>query len=400
MLNKLQTYLLYGNRFCGLEHTSKGEGESIIVSVVKQSKKELNQEFTFELNSIKDVSEKLTKNQHTFLVINNQNVLSKITHSEQSDAQKLVYKSFPNINIEDFYFEVLSENQIHFISICRKDYVDAIIQEYSKQKVLITSISLGNSIISTIKSFIKEQDIFTSNALVSIEDGYIKSIDKTLTENKFYEINGLRVSNCEVLSFSGAIQSVLKNNYTTANLAVKHHVLLNEFKQVRFFSQFLKFSGVFILGILLINFLFFNHYFNEVNELQEVTSINESAKQRIIVLNESVSKKQKLANDLLKSNGSRSSFYVNSIMNSLPETIQLSDYEYQPLIKRIKLEKPITLDAKVITVSGRSNDSKLFSNWIVELEEINWINKVDIINYGLALNLVPDFEIRINLVND
>ncbi|WP_456442524.1 hypothetical protein [Psychroserpens sp.] len=400
MLNRFWTYLLYGNRFCGIEHTSKNEDEYIVVSTVKQSKNELNQEFNLELKHIKDVSEKLSKNQHAFLVINNEKVLSKSLQSNQSDPQKLVYNSFPNINIEDFYFEVLSEKNNHFVSICRKDYVDSLIKDYSVHNILITSISLGNSIISTIKSFIKEQDVFTSNALVTIEDGNVISIDKTLVEEKFYDLNGLRVSNAEILSFSGAIQSVVKNNSTISNLDVKHHVLQNEFKQTRFFSQFLKFSGFFILGILLVNFLFFNHYFNEVNNLREITTINESTKQRILVLNESVSKKQKLAEDLLKSNGSRSSFYVNAIINSLPETILLSEYDYQPVIKRIKLDKPVILDTKIIIASGESSDSELFSIWITKLEEMDWVKKVDIVNYGITSNSIPDFEIKISLDND
>jgi len=397
MLNRFWTYLLFGNRFCGLEHSSSGEEESIIVSLVKHSKKELNREFAYELKSIKEVFVKLAKNQHAYLIVNNEKVLSKTTHSNEKDIQKLVYKSFPNINLDDFYFEVLSDNNIHFISICRKDYLDLLIKNYLQQNIHITNISLGNNIISTIKTFIKEQEVFTSNSLINIEKKQIISIDKTLINKEFYDINSLRVSSTEVLSFSAAIQSILKNNNTATNLKEKHHVLLNEFKQTRFFNQFLKFSGIFILGVLLANFLLFNNYFNKVNDLQEITSINESAKQRLLVLDESVSKKQKLADDLLKSNGSRSSFYVNTIINKLPETILLLEYDYQPLIKRIKPSKPIILDSRVIKVSGRSSDSEIFSTWIANLEQIDWVNKVDIINYGLSLNRFPDFEIKIIL---
>ncbi|WP_323787698.1 hypothetical protein [Psychroserpens sp.] len=400
MLNRFSTYLLYGNHFCGIEHTSSGEGEFIFVSVIKQSKKELNQEFNFELQSIKDVSEKFKKNQHAHLIINNEKVISKSLQSNQNEAQKLVYKSFPNINIEDFYFEVLSENNNHFISICRKDYVNTLIQKYLEHNTFITSISLGNNIFSTIKSFIKEQNVFTSNALIKLKEGQIITINKTIVENKYYEINGLRVSNTEILSFSASIQSILKNNATTTNFEIKHSVLLNEFKQTRFFSQYLKFTGLFILGMLLVNFLLFNHYFNEVNHLQQITAVNKSTKQKILILDESVSKKQKLADDLLRSNGSKSSFYVNTIMNSLPETILLSEYDYQPLLKRVKPDKPIVLDTKAIMVSGRSSDSELFSTWIARLEQIDWVKKVDIISYGLSSNHLPDFEIKITLSND
>ncbi len=397
MLSKLWTYLQYGNRLCGIEHTSI-ENESIIVSLVKQSKKELHQEETLIVSSIEDVSEKLSKNRHAFLVINSDKVLSKTLTSEQKDAIKLVYKAFPNINIEHFYYEVLSEKRTHFISICRKDYVKSLVEEYLQSKIFITNVSLGNSLISTLKSFIDSKEVFSSNALIKIKDDSIISIDKTQSNNnKFYDVNGLRVSCAEILSFSAAIQSFLKKNSTVSNLEVMHNNLLNNFKQTRFFNQFLKFSGIFILGILLVNFLFFNHYFNKVNDLQEITSVNESVRQKILVLDQSVSKKQKLVDDLLKISSSRSSFYVSTIVSSMPETLLLLEYNYQPLLKRIKPDKPIVLDANTIIVSGRSRDSELFSTWISKLEDVDWIEKVDIINYGLSSNRVSDFEIKITL---
>ena len=397
MLDRISTYLLYGNRYCGLEHTSIDGNDSIVVSIVKQSKKELNQELSYECVSINKVSEKITKNQHAHLIVNNEKVLSKTVQSSEKNPQRLAYKSFPNIKLDDFYLEVLSENDIHFVTICRKDYVDGLIKEYLQNNIYIINVSLGNNIISTVKSFINEGQVFTSNALIKIEKDNIILIDKTETEKKFYDINGLRVLNTELLSLSAAIQSVLKNNSTYTNLELKHDALTNDFKQTRFFNQFLKFSGMFILGLLLINFIFFNQYFNKVNDLQEITSINELAKQRILDLNKAVSNKQKLADDLLKSNGSKSSFYANSIIDGLSESILLSEYNYQPLLKRIKPDKPILLDSQIIMVSGTSSDSELFSSWIAELEKIDWVKKVDINSYGIDKNGFDDFQIKISL---
>jgi hypothetical protein len=400
MLDKLWTYLLFGNRFCGIEHTSL-ENDSILVTLVKKSKKELNQEFSFKPQSIKEVCEKLSKNQHCSLVINNDKVLSKSLSSDQKDPIKLVNKAFANINIEDFYYEVLSEKNTHFISICRKDYMQTLVKKYLKHNIFITDISLGNSLISALKPFISTSEVLSSNARINLEDGSIVSIDKTQNgANEFYDINGIRVSNTEILSFSAAIQPILKNKSTLTNLRSRSEALLNDFKQARLFSQFLKFFGIFILVLLLINFLFFNHYFNKVNDLQEITRINESAKQKILLLDKSVSKKEKLVGDLLKNSDSKSSLYVSSTVNSLPETILLMELNYQPLIKRIKPDKPIVLDSSTILVSGRSNESKLFSNWIADLEEFDWVKKVDIINYGLDSNLSSDFQIKITLAND
>ncbi|SFJ00627.1 PilN domain-containing protein [Olleya namhaensis] len=401
MINKVLSYLQYGNRFCGIEHTTKNGNDIIISTILKHSKKELDIETAFEANTIEEASQIIKKNQHAFLIINNDKVLSKQIESEQKDALKLVYKAFPNINIDDFLYEVFSQKNTHFISLCRKSYVQKIIEDYKKNNIFIISVSIGNSVISVIKSFIKTNEIYSSNSKILIEDKLITKIEKNDDlANQSYSLNGLSVSNTCLLSFSGALNSILKIDVTETNFNVNKELLLGSFKQHRFFQQFLKFAGLFLLLGLLINFLVFNHYFNSVNELTQISAVNQSTKSKIVTLNEAVSKKQKMVDDLLKSNGSRSSFYVNEIIHSLPKSIMLSEYNYQPLVKRIKTEKEIKIEGDIIKISGTSNDSKLFSNWISQLEKNNWVVKINIEDYGATSNSNSDFTIKIEIHND
>jgi hypothetical protein len=400
MLNNFWKYLLYRKHFCGIEHTSKSSIEPIIISILKKSKKELNLDATYKVKSIEEVSKKLSKNQSAILIVNDKNTLSKTIENDQNDPQKLVYKAFPNINLEDFYFEVVSETKSSFISICRKRYVDELITTYSNKKINIIDFSLGNSLVSTIKSFVNEEHIRTSNAIIKIKNQQIAEIDKANFQPEVYNINGLKVFNQELLSFSGALQKVLNSDITITNYKDISDSLLTKFKHIQFFNQFLKFSGLLILAVLLINFYFFNHYFNQVNELRQISQINESTKQQIVALDESVTKKQKMVNDLLKSSGSKTSYFVNVIMHSLPETLLISEFNYQPLIKRVKTDKPIELNEDTIMMSGSSSDSNLFSKWINQLEQFPWIRKIEILNYGVASGRFSDFEIKISVRND
>ncbi len=401
MLNKIKSYLLFGNRFSGIEHTFKNGSDSIIVSVLKESKNEIDLDSTFEIETLEVLSTKLKKSQHACLIINNEKVLTKQIESEQKEALKLVYKAFPNIKIDDFYFEILSEKNNHFVSLCRKDYVDELINNYAKLKLYIISISFGNSSVSTLKPFIKSNAIYSSNSKIIVKDNYIidiQKIENDLTHN--YELNGLTVSNENLLSFSGALNNILKVNATVTNYETKKNEALNNYKQVSFFKQFLKFAGLFLLVGLLINFLVFSYYFNKVNELNQISEINQSTKNRIIKLNESVSKKQKMVDDLLKSNGSKSSFFVNEIIQSLPNSIILSETNYQPLEKRIKPDKEIELNINKIRVSGISNNSELFSIWISQLEQKTWIEKINIESYGSESKSNSDFSINIKLSDE
>ena len=44
-------------------------------------------------------------------------LLSKQIKTKQLEEDQLVYKAFPNINLNDFYYEIVTQNTSHFISI-------------------------------------------------------------------------------------------------------------------------------------------------------------------------------------------------------------------------------------------------------------------------------------------
>lgn len=127
-----------------------------------------------------------------------------------------------------------------------------------------------------------------------------------------------------------------------------------------------------LLGILLINFFLFNHYYSAVNELQQTSQIN-------------------------KSSSSKSSFYVNAIIESLPTTILLSELNYQPLLKRIKAEKAIENEVNTILISGASTRSVSFSKWITSLEFFDWTRSVEILSYKDISKSTSDFSIKLKI---
>ena len=134
--------------------------------------------------------------------------------------------------------------------------------------------------------------------------------------------------------------------------------------------------------------------------MQQTSQINQTTKLKIIELNESVSKSQKMVEDMLKGNSSKSSFYINTIVQSLPNSILLSELNYQPVLKRIKAEQPINVDSNSILLSGESNNSDMFSKWLTDLENIKWINKVEILSYEDFSKSSSKFSLKLGVIND
>jgi hypothetical protein len=400
MLSGIKTYLEFGSLFCGIEHSSQNSKDIIFTMLLKKRNKTLDVEHTFQETSIETHFSMLPKKQHFCLIINNDQVLTKKIDSSEVNSLKVVYNAFPNINLDDFYYEVLIQEKNQFVSICRKTYIEDLVNNYTQFGLSVIYITLGNSIISGISDFLKSQCLVTTNAKLVFEDQAISVIEKReIEETQSYNINGLEITNNYILSFSGALNTLMNHFNPSTNLDELISSQRNNFKQSRFFNVFLRFGLVFILTILLSNFFFFNYYYNEVETLQQTSQVNQTTKEKIIELNERVTKSQKMVDDMLKGRSSESSSYVNAVVQSLPKSILLSELNYQPLTKRIKKELPIMTDNNMLLISGESNDKVEFSKWLVDLGHFNWVKKVDIINYGDS-KFNSLFSIKISINND
>lgn len=401
MLKRLQTYLEYGNRFCGIEQTALYGEDIHYVTVLKKSKKQLNIQSTFHVTSLDALHTKLEKKQHVFLIINNDQVLTKRIESTQTEIQKLVYTAFPNINLEDFLCEIYTQEHSQFVSICRKTYVEKLISQYKNIGISIINIALGNSAIASISGFIGSETFFTSNASLLIKNKTIEQIKKLDHIAPIdYNINGLLVNNTQVLSLSGALDPLLHGFQPITNFDDLKGTLKKEHVQSRTFSLFLKTGLTAILSVLLINFFVFNYYFNKVNTLKQTSQINQTTKQNLLKLNKEVSKSQKMVEDMLKGSSSKSSFYANTIIQSLPQSVLLTAFNYQPILKRIKKEQHITINTNTILISGASNNSAQFSIWLADLETVKWIQQVDILNYEDTSKSKSNFGIKLTIVDE
>ena len=398
MIEQLTAYLKFGNRFYSVEHTQLNGKECFYGVVLKKKKKQLDLETSFEANSLDDLKTHISKGKAISLVINTNAVLTKQVKGKTNESLKLVYMAFPNIKVEDFYFETLSHGDHHFVSICRKAYVDELLNSYNSKGFTIIDFTLGNLISATFTSFIDVEELQTSNANITIKDQHIIKITPHNSEiESTYNINGLDIKNVQLLSFASALSSIINDQTIQSSFDATKKELSTIYNQKQFASQFLKIGLSVLFAVLLINFLFFNHYYNEVNTLKETAQVLESSKNKMIHLNEKVQKTEKMVTDVLKSSSSKSSFYVNAIINDLPEHILLKTLNYQPVLKRIKEDKAIENQKNTIIISGQTYQRILFSQWITQLEGKSWVNSVHILNFEDTSSASSSFTIQLQM---
>ena len=388
MRNRL---LKYGSSFCAIEHANDAV---FLLIQLKKKKKELVILQEEKRTSLKSLFEVIGKQKHVFLTINNEQVISKQIDFVHTDEERVVKAAFPNIVLQDFYFDVYQNDVISLVSICRKEVLDKIVQEYKEKGISVIDFSLGNIGIKSLMPFLDEERINTSNATVNIEGGKIQTIEKNEGISQSYQINGLEANNESVLSLAGVI-----SYYSELNKEKKpsQKRLEKEYEQKRFFNLGIQVALGFLFTVLLINFLVFSSYRSEVGILKTELELNETYKKQLTSLNDVVSKKKKLVESITSASSSRIIWYVDQISKTVPNTLLLKEMNYQPIIGSIKEKKPIQFKTNLIEVQGVLKNDVDFNQWIAVLEGLKWIEKVSNVNYRIGKSKQTTFDFVIQI---
>ncbi|WP_420553532.1 hypothetical protein [Tenacibaculum aiptasiae] len=398
-MNKLKQRLFYENSYCTIEHFISDNSEKINVLSVSKKKNEL---VITDRNQYKTPEEVLTSfktQKHSYLVINNQQVLSKKVNIVDEDERLVVRNTFPNIVLDDFYYEMYSNKESTFIAICRKNYVDELIKKYQKLKISIIGFSLGNLLVQQLLPFY-ERSLYTSNAYVTINNKQIEEINKIEVQEETYSINDLNIANNEVLGLAGVLSVFFDKSIFQKGLEEQNSRLLKDFTSKKLFDISLKAGLGFLFVILLINFVLFSSYNSKVNELNEHVVLNKTQKEFLLRLKKEIAQKEKVVKSLETASLSNVSRYLDIIAQEIPNTILLKELKYQPIKSQVKKDKPILADEKNILVKGITKSNEDFLTLVSNLKKNDWIENITIIKYGKEKTANSLFELLIHIADE
>lgn len=387
MIRKL---VKYGVNYCAVEHADNGQ---FFFLKLKRKKKELvlsNQGEAADFNAL--VSE-IQGQKHIFLVINNEQVLTKKVANTNTTEERLVKATFPNIALSEFYYKVYTNDQHAFIAISRKDYINDIIEQYQSEKISVVDFSLGSLSLERLTALIDHDQINASNAQVTLDEHGIANIEKQVVQEEDYTINELTISNRQILSLAGIIDYYTGGASETST----QKQLQQEYVQKQFFNLGFKFVLGFLFVALLVNFLVFSSYQSKELAYSAELQVNEAKKKELTGLKDLVFRKRKLVESISSSSNSKVAWYFNEISASVPSSILLGNMVFQPLNGTMKENKRVRFKDKTIEVSGVSIYDKDFTKWIATLEKKTWIDEVGIVNYGRGKKTRSSFDLIITV---
>ena len=336
-----------------------------------------------------------------FLVYNTASVITKSTAVGSTlENRAAVENLFPGLNFDNFYYQIARLKNTSFISVCKQTELDNLIQKLKELKINLVGISLGPSSLSSILGYLKEDLIYTHTDKITLTDAQDTSISISKTSESVptrYHLNGLEVTNADMLSFGGVVHFLTADKEVDSNYGDMVETLKSSFVTNRTFTLLLRMGILLVLGILLVNFLVFNHYFEATERIRTNLALDSENKKNLTLLRDRVEEKEKKVDAILSFSNSKASFYLDRLAASIPQSILLTALQYQPLSVPIQAAKPIVLQGNTILVLGSSANSEDFSTWITQLETMDWVDKVETMDYDYRNNTSSEFKVHINI---
>lgn len=398
MLNTILSYFTEGFTYAALEICEVNGEECYYLLEVKKSKTEIIITKKSTLSHLEELSKAIQKDIPLFLSVNTSQILTKkIPITGNTNPEATVNTAFPNLDLSNFYYEIIQLSENPIVTIAKKEYVDAILKKINEIKIPLIRFSLGMNSMGNIASYIDEDRILGSNFQLTIQENLITDLKfLSKSEEHQYELNGLSVDNTHLIPFANIV-GYLNQNSNVNNFNSLCDAYIWEYKNSRIFTTVLKSSLIFFIGLLLVNFFFFTHYHTTVENLSTVIEANSSQKNSLNTLNASVTKKQHRLEVLNAFTNSKSTYYLDELANKVPNNILLNEIKYQPLLKPVRDSKPIELEERTILVSGISYDGNEFSLWLEKLENQEWISLVKTLDYDYVSKETSHFVIKIEL---
>jgi Tfp pilus assembly protein PilN len=392
-------HIILGNQFIGIEIFSFEDEEGVALLKIEKKKKELLISEWEKRSNIAEINKKIARDIPVFLIVNNKIVIQKTFEGTEPNDLKLLYRLFPNIKIDEFYYEIWRQDNQIAVVMARKTEIEKIVADFTVLDITFYGISLGITSLSSIIPFTTNTILSTNTQKISWGETADFLVAKEKVSIEKFEINGLQVQSSYLMAFAAALRTYFNTSNNSGNIVAYNATVANDFLQKSFFSKSIKLMIVVLLSILLLNFFAFNYYFKKANLSESNMASSKDLVEKIKVLKIHLAGKEKKLKNLNADYSAKISFYINETTKHLPQSMLLSGLIYQPLEKEIKEDEKIIVTPQTIVITGKTLNNKDFTNWIEALERYTWMDKVTITHFGKNETDESVFTVKLKLEN-
>jgi hypothetical protein len=392
MLETLKNKILHINKALGLEIVLLPDGSFLINAIIlnlEKNKLIKQNEFDF-LKKYDDLAQKAGLNLPLSLTVTGKGVLIKKVAIDDLTTNPIELL-LPAANPDDFYFEVSKYQDFAFVTIIRKETLDGIVENLIKKGFKILDVSLGITNFQNIMPFFNFEDnstVVCGSYSVKIKDLQVLDISSIETNESEptgieYNIGDQYVRSSGIIPFASAT-GLLANGIETG-MAISQPMISKErenYKYFKFFKAALIALLVGVFAILLINFIFYNYYFEKNKDLQTAQLVTREQMGKTSLMAEQLNKKEQFLTNSGWDSPSRLSFLADKIGAMVPLDIQLTEMKIYPVAVNDFFDNTaVSFKRDTIVVNGTCGDPSELSEFTSNLRNTSVFNTITIQNY-------------------
>jgi hypothetical protein len=398
-----KSYLSKSN-VCGVEcvFSEAGISYNYLILTVKKNKVEILKKG----NSINEQEIlKIAKKNNAPLVINaiGKGIILKaisLSESESSDINQLVKQYLPTINNSDFYVQFYkNDNSTGFLSICRKDQINELVQLFSNQKQIPVALYIGPLAINALAPLNKQLNfLYSSLYQLELTNGFTQKINSVDTDVlKINSIDGITIPPQELISFASAFAYLTQQiPFDSPNDEIMD-LSSNHLQKLKLNVLIFALIG-FIFFVSALNSVLFFQKFDEHHQLEVELNLYESKNAQITQLLESYQKKKTLIEQAGMFDNKKLSLFADKIGSSLPDEILLRELNFNPETGETEADSLIDFKKNELIIKGNCDKSLILNEWINVLKSQSFIKSVNLQNFIFnSESHIPNFTLEIEI---
>lgn len=338
-----------------------------------------------------DLAKKLNKNNPVILHFSGQSIINKKVSIQSNYSKEVLFGASPS----DFYILEVKQGDFNFVSVARREIIDEVLQNFKSLGVFIVNFTLGPFVNVLLQELLPSQELITRDFILYFSNNKLldfKSNDDNTS--KIYKLGQDKLSNYQLSLFAALLNHLYPSdtiNYDKSTLLENN----NQFKQKKLFNTLGIAVLSFFLISLLLSYIVFDYYNNKYLDYEkQLYYLNNTYKQVKDLENEKTRKQA-----IVKASGVLShrfvTQYLYNIGESIPETITLSELKFNPLLKKIKANEPLSVHKGVILISGKTTSSNALNNWIAVMKHLKWVKHIKIRNFLRDRHSALQFDLEI-----
>lgn len=282
-----------------------------------------------------------------------------------------------NLDLNSIYYTKYKTQSNIFISICRKDIVNFWIEKLLSSKFQVVDFYIGPLTSFILSSAINKETIISNKTELVIRNSELFELGKVeLFEDQVCNIGDSNLNNFEITIYGAGLI------YFTDNLDFEKSIIENLNQEEIIYKKAFNYFGIFTLILfftsLLLSYFLIQFYLSKNAELSVENLYSNKSYQEIISLETQMKEKQELINKSGFLSKQFLSFYSFEIINSLPSSMSLNEFNINPLSKDVKENKSIEFIPYQIFLKGITKDEEEFNNWIKESRNKKWLKRIEI----------------------